>query len=125
MKKLILLLQVLLIAAVLLPADTTAQSVAINADSSLPDPSAILDLKSSIKGMLVPRMTQTQRNLIAVPAIGLLIYQTDNTPGFYYYNGAIWSAVKGSDSTGGGGGGGGADSYWTASGNDIINTNTG
>ncbi|WP_329805619.1 tail fiber domain-containing protein [Flavobacterium facile] len=41
--------------------------------------------------MLIPRMTQAQRNLIGSPANGLLIYQTDATPGFYYFNGAIWT----------------------------------
>ena len=41
-----------------------------------------------------PRMTQTQRDAIASPATGLLIYQTDNTPGFYY-DGAAWTAISG------------------------------
>jgi hypothetical protein len=106
-KKILLCLGVVLrlgivpLVSVLHPAYTHAQSVAINADSSLPDPSAILDLKSSIKGFLAPRMTQAQRDLIAIPAIGLLIYQTDNTPGFYYYDGASWTRAKGA---GGGGG---------------------
>jgi len=96
-------LHFLFIALTLLTARiATAQSVAINADSSLPDPSAILDIKSSKKGILVPRMTQAQRNLIAVPAIGLLIYQTDNTPGFYSYDGAAWSPIKGTGGTGSG-----------------------
>src|SRR5438045_6454027 len=38
-------------------------------------------------------MTQTQRNAIGSPATGLLIYQNDHTPGFYYYNGTAWAAV--------------------------------
>src|ERR1700754_3432538 len=79
MKNTLLLLLLISIAATLHPAQSLAQSVAINADSSLPDPSAILDLKSTGKGFLIPRMTLAQRNAIAVPAIGLLIYQTDNT----------------------------------------------
>ena len=38
-------------------------------------------------------MTKTQRDAIATPATGLLIYQTNSTPGFYYYNGTVWKAV--------------------------------
>jgi len=40
--------------------------------------------------MLVPRMTAAQKTAIASPATGLLIYQTDGTTGFYYYNGSSW-----------------------------------
>jgi hypothetical protein len=67
-----------------------AQNVGINADGSNADPSSILDIKSTTQGFLTPRMTQNQRNLITLPATGLMIYQTDNTPGFYYYNGSAW-----------------------------------
>jgi hypothetical protein len=67
-----------------------SQSLSINNDGTQADSSAILDVKSSSKGILVPRLTLTQRNIIATPATGLLIYQTDNTTGFYYYNGTIW-----------------------------------
>ena len=55
-----------------------------------PDPSAQLDVSSTDKGMLVPRMNLSERNAIADPATGLFIFQTDNTPGFYYYNGSGW-----------------------------------
>jgi hypothetical protein len=37
-------------------------------------------------------MTQAQRDGIASPAAGLLIYQTNNTPGYYYYN-AGWQSI--------------------------------
>jgi hypothetical protein len=64
-------------------------------------------------------MTQAQRNGILTPAIGLLIYQTDNTPGLYFYNGSAWAtATTGS-------GGPGSDANWNASGNNIRNANTG
>lgn len=59
-----------------------------------PDGSALLDMQSSTQGMLVPRMTKAQRNSIAVPATGLLIYQTNTQPGFYYYDGSSWKALK-------------------------------
>ncbi len=52
--------------------------VSINADSSAADPSAMLDVKSSVKGMLVPRMTMAERDAISNPANGLLIFCTDN-----------------------------------------------
>lgn len=51
-----------------------------------PHSSAMLEVTSTNRGMLLPRMTQAQRDAITSPASGLLIYQTDATPGFYYYN---------------------------------------
>ena len=69
--------------------------VGVNADNSEPDNSAMLDVKSTSKGMLVPRMTSAQRDAIASPASGLLIYCTDNTPGYYYYNGTNWVGLTG------------------------------
>ncbi|MEM6398382.1 MAG: right-handed parallel beta-helix repeat-containing protein [Bacteroidota bacterium] len=69
-----------------LPATAGAQ-IGINPDNSPPDPSAILDIKSFTKGFLTPRMTQAERDGIADPATSLLIYQTDNTPGYYYNQG--------------------------------------
>ncbi len=70
-----------------LSASTIAQ-IAINNTGALPNASAMLDISSTNRGLLVPRMTQTQRNAIANPATGLMIYQTDNTPGFYYNAGS-------------------------------------
>ena len=72
------------------PATLHAQSVAINTDGSVPDASAILDLKSADKGVLVPRMTAAQRSAIANPSKGLLVFQTDPVPAFCYYNGFSW-----------------------------------
>ncbi len=77
---------------------TTAysQNVGINTDGSAPENSAMLDVKSTSKGLLIPRMTQAERDLITTPANGLMIYQTDNTPGFYYFNGT-WVALGDSE----------------------------
>ncbi len=61
-----------------------AQSVAVNTDGAAADNSAILDVKSTAKGLLVPRMTDTQRTGISNPATGLLVDQTKGTVGFYY-----------------------------------------
>ncbi len=57
---------------------TLFAQVGINPDSSNPDVSAMLDVKSTSKGMLAPRMTAAQRDAISNPAKGLLIYCTDN-----------------------------------------------
>ena len=59
-----------------------------------PNSSAKLEIKATDKGLLIPRMTKIQRNAIANPATSLLIYQTNNTPGFYYYTGSAWKAVS-------------------------------
>ena len=63
--------------------------VAINQDNSTPDPSAMLDVKSSDKGVLVPRMTTAQRTAIANPATGLLVFDTD-TESFWYRDSGGW-----------------------------------
>ena len=57
--------------------------VSVSNDNSDPDPSAMLDVKSTDKGLLAPRMTLAQRDAISSPATGLLIYQTDEEEGFY------------------------------------------
>jgi len=67
--------------------------VAINADGSSPDNSAMLDVKSETKGMLFPRMTLAQRNGISSPATGLTVYQTDNIPGIYLNSGTSGSPI--------------------------------
>lgn len=74
-----------------------------------PSASAKLDVSSTTQGLLMPRMTQAQRDAIATPATGLMIFQTNNTPGFYYYTGSAWQAV----SPAGSGGSSGVDVYGT------------
>jgi len=68
--------------------------VGINTDNSSPDGSAMLDVKSTTSGMLVPRMTTAQRTAITTPATGLLVYQTDGTDGFWFYNGTSWISLS-------------------------------
>ena len=84
------------LAGVLLTATTYAQ-IGINTET--PDASAALDITSTTGGVLVPRMTETQRDAIASAATGLMIYQTDGTAGFYYYNGSTWSEVGANSTT--------------------------
>jgi hypothetical protein len=61
--------------------------VGINTSGSNPDPSAMMDVSSTTKGLLIPRMTKAERNGILNPAIGLIVFQTDNTPGLYFNSG--------------------------------------
>lgn len=75
-----------------LPVAVMAQSLSVNTDGTVADASAMLDVKSTTKGLLVPRMSRTERNAIASPATGLLVFQ--NAPdsiGYYYYNGTAWT----------------------------------
>jgi len=60
-------------------------------NTASPDVSAALDITSTSKGLLVPRMTKANRDAISAPANGLLIYQTDNSPWFYFNNGTSTS----------------------------------
>jgi hypothetical protein len=79
-----------LLAAVLLTTTTYAQ-IGINNEN--PDASAALDITSTTGGLLIPRMTETQRDAISPAATGLMIYQIDGTAGFYYYNGSGWATL--------------------------------
>ncbi|HET9429709.1 MAG TPA: tail fiber domain-containing protein [Chitinophagaceae bacterium] len=74
----------------LLASISFSQNIGINNDASTPHNSAMLDVKSTSKGMLIPRMTGAQRTAIAGPATGLQVYQTDAPAGIYYYNGSSW-----------------------------------
>lgn len=61
--------------------------------TSNPDSSAILEVESDSQGMLTPRMTTAQRNAIANPADGLLVYDTDESA-FYFYKNSSWSKLE-------------------------------
>jgi trimeric autotransporter adhesin len=52
-----------------------AQSFSINTDGSAAHASAALDVKSTAKGVLIPRMSKAQKNAIASPATGLIIFR--------------------------------------------------
>ena len=89
MKRIILSFAVLLIGTETL----MAQNVGIG--TTTPDASALLELKTTTKGFLPPRMLTAEKLLISSPKVGLIIYQTDGTPGLYLYNGSAWVAVSG------------------------------
>ena len=82
MRKLFLLFIAFLYAGI-----APAQNVGVG--TSNPDPSASFDITSNSKGLLIPRLTTAQRNLIASPAAGLMIYNTDCNV-FNYWNGSAW-----------------------------------
>lgn len=104
MKKLYLLS---LFLGLLLLSNIINAQVAINNDNSNPDPSAMLDVKSTDKGMLVPRMTTAQRTTISSPANGLLVF--DSTTGsFWFYNSGAWQDLTGQN-----------PNPWIPSGNNI------
>ena len=70
-----------------------AQGVSYNTTGAPADASAMLDVQSTSKGVLVPRMTAAQKAAIATPATGLMVFQTDGTAGYYYYSGSAWTMV--------------------------------
>ncbi len=77
--------------AITLHQTAISQSLSVNTDGSTADPSALLDVKSTAKGVLIPRMSKAEKNAIATPATGLLVFQ--NAPdsiGFHYYDGTAW-----------------------------------
>ncbi|WP_272023950.1 hypothetical protein [Olleya namhaensis] len=57
-----------------------------------PNSSSILDVTSTEKGMLTPRMTSTERIAISSPANGLLVYDTTENS-FYFYKSNVWSKI--------------------------------
>jgi len=93
MKKLTLLFTVLFTTIVI-----NAQNVAINNDASAAAASAMLEVKSTTKGFLMPRVTSAQRGAIVSPVLGLMVFDTD-TKTIWAYNGSSWSNLS---SAGGG-----------------------
>jgi hypothetical protein len=66
-----------------------AQSMGISSTAITPDASSIVEMRTTDKGILIPRMTTTQRDDISVPATGLMIYNT-STNQYNFYNGGAW-----------------------------------
>src|SRR5690606_15726669 len=82
----------LFVFALALTAITANAQVGIGTNT--PHASAQLEISSTNKGALMPRMTESQRVGIASPAQGLLIFQTDGRSGFYYYSGSTWTLLQ-------------------------------
>lgn len=93
-----------------------SQSVSINEDGSAPHPSAMLDVKSLSKGMLIPRMSTQDRTDIQSPSTGLLVYD-NGTESFWYYKTSGWTELTT--------GGPPTPNFWNTDGTNINNNNTG
>ncbi len=85
-----------------------SQNVGINTSGSAPDASAMLDIVSTSKGLLIPRVALTAINVaspVSSPLTSLMVYNTASagsgslavTPGYYYWDGAKWVAFGGSN----------------------------
>jgi hypothetical protein len=99
-----------------LPLVPFAQNVGISHDNSQPDNSAILDVKSTTKGMLIPRMTSAERTAINPPVTGLTVFDI-TTSSFWVYRGDImggWVELLHS-----------LDKHWIRTGTDVYNLNPG
>ncbi|MBL4710685.1 MAG: tail fiber domain-containing protein [Flavobacteriales bacterium] len=64
----------------------------VGINQSIVDPSAVLELNSTNRGLLIPRLTSTQKGKIDSPAQGLVIFET-STNSYWYYNGAGWIKI--------------------------------
>lgn len=73
--------------------NSIAQNENVGIGTTKPDNSALLDLTSTSKGLLIPRMTLAQRANIKSPATGLMVYQIDFFTGFYFFDGASWKGL--------------------------------
>jgi len=73
-------------------ANLSAQNNNVGIGTLTPNSSAMLDVVSTGKGVLVPRVTTTQMNAIASPANGLIVYNTDSSC-FCYYNSLTWKSL--------------------------------
>jgi hypothetical protein len=97
---------------------TSSTSVAqVGIGTTTPAASSVLELSSTSRGLLPPRMTEVQRNAISSPATGLLVYQTDGSTGLYHYDGSSWSIIGGSSSF--------YNTNGTLSGNRTVSTTSG
>ena len=121
MKKFNLILTASIAMFVLLSINGYGQGVAVNTDGTPADNSAMLDVKSSDKGLLIPRVTlndASSADPITTPATGLLIYNDDGTEpiGFYYWGGSEWKKFFDA---------GESDNDWTISGNNMYSAVSG
>jgi len=99
MNKLLTFILIYYISALLSNSGLLSQNVAITDDSGYtPDPSAMLDVMSTTKGMLVPRVSTGERTSILSPATGLMVFDTDINC-FYFYTGSGWTHVSSGSNT--------------------------
>jgi len=102
MKKLLLISSVVLALSLTTGTNSFAQNVGINSTGNPPDGTAMLDVASDSKGLLIPRVALNSTTDAAAPIAGpttsLLVYNTatagDVIPGFYYFDGSVWVALS-------------------------------
>src|SRR4051812_42196127 len=87
MKKLLIFLAMLSLAKI-----SGAQN-SIGIGTFNPNASAVLDISSSNKGLLIPRLGTSQRTAINSPAKGLMVYDTSSSS-FWLYNGIAWDEIQ-------------------------------
>ena len=98
-----------------------AQKQNVGIGTITPDQSAVLDIQSADKGLLIPRLSKDQMYSIKTPATGLMVYQTGEKSGFYFYDGKNWNPINGTGFEG-------ANSVaadpndWSFGGNSVSNT---
>jgi hypothetical protein len=88
--------------------------VSLNNTAAVPDASAIMDIQSTTKGLLIPRMTTGERTAIPSPFKGLLVFD-NTTSSFWFYNGSVWTEINA----------GSGSSEWSVNGTNIYNSNSG
>lgn len=108
-------IKLILAASLLSFAAASAQTGGVGVGTTTPDASSALDVTSTTKGFLMPRMTTVQRTAIASPATGLQVYDT-TTNSQWYFNGAVWvqGATSATDNTN--------DSWVDNAGNTVLSS---
>ncbi len=98
--KLVLLKISFIVVFALMSNSIYSQGAAVNTTGANADPSAMLDVNSSDKGMLIPRISLSSTTVstpVTTPATGLMVFNTatvgDVTPGFYYWDGSQWQPI--------------------------------
>lgn len=140
MKKTILLSTAMFAYFILQTAYSFSQGTAINSSGTAADNSAMLDVSSAGKGMLIPRvslLSVSDQSTIVSPATYLMVFNTNpaitngNGVGMYYFNGAEWVYMAASSNGPGANGqvltsgGGGAGVSWTTPANGTVNSVSG
>jgi hypothetical protein len=90
-----------------------AQTSSVGIGTTSPNASAALDIQSTTRGLLVPRLTSVQKNAIASPAAGLLVYDT-NTGSFWFKSSTNWIELVDT-----------LNNAWKKSGNNVFFNNSG
>ena len=92
MKKNTLFLSTALTITLIFSQKVEAQNQNVGIGTLTPNASAMLDVVSTGKGVLVPRVTTAQMNAITTPANGLIVYNTDSTC-FCFYKTNVWKSL--------------------------------